>query len=390
MKVICDRHALLDAVNLTSGVVVTRTPRPQLTCIHLTAEKRDDAARLTLTATDAEISLTLHLDRVTVEEPGEALIPADKLRQIVSAEDADATLALETEGQDCHIRGEDARFKVYGYPPADFPPIPTFEEVTGGAGGRSPAKAVFEYPAGPLTDLIARTVFATARENSRYAINGVLLRREGKKIEMVATDGRRLAVSRANLPSGDKDAEAVSCIVPTKALTMLQKLVDDDEERVHIALSDNQIFFHFAGNADGRALLASNLVEGTFPPYEDAIPRDQDKAVTFDRDVLSSAVRRAALLTNEESRGVRLAFHGGDQRLEISSRAPEMGEAQINIDLAEYKGDDIEIGFNPAFITDALKVIDDPKVVMELKSPTKQAVIKSGNEFLYVVMPVTL
>jgi len=122
----------------------------------------------------------------------------------------------------------------------------------------------------------------------------------------------------------------------------------------------------------------------------DAIPRDQDKKVTFDRDVLGSAVRRAAVLTNEESRGVRLSFKGKSKQLELSSRAPEMGEAEITVDLAGYDGDDIEIGFNPAFITDALKVITDPQVIMELKASSKPALLKSGQDFLYVVMPVNL
>src|SRR5690606_8828676 len=148
-----------------------------------------------------------------VQETGEALVPADKLRQIVSAEDGEPTLTLEAEQDACHIRGADAHFKVFGYPPQDFPPVPEFEKVVSGAGGEK-AKAVFTLPAGLLTTMISRTLFATARENSRYAINGVLLRRDGKKFEMVATDGRRLALSRHGI-GGDKDAPPISCIVPT-------------------------------------------------------------------------------------------------------------------------------------------------------------------------------
>ncbi|VAX38778.1 DNA polymerase III beta subunit, partial [hydrothermal vent metagenome] len=177
------------------------------------------------------------------------------------------------------------------------------------------------------------------------------------------------------------------------ALVQLQKLLSGAEGNVDVAITENQIFFNIAGpgdNADGRAVLSSNLVEGAFPPYEDVIPKDNDKTVHFDRDVLFSAVRRAALLTNEESRGVRLAFTASDKRLDISSRAPEMGEANIQVDLREYKGEDIEIGFNPGFITDALKVITDPDVIMELKKDNKPGLIRSGNDFMYVVMPVNL
>jgi DNA polymerase-3 subunit beta len=391
MKVVCDRASLLEAINLISGVVATRTPRPQLTCVKLAAAKKGKGGILTLAATDAEISLRLQVDQVDVESPGEALIPADKLRQIVSAEDNEPTLTLEADGDTVDIRGEDAHFKVYGYPPDDFPAIPEFKAAVAGSAGLAPAKAVFSHPADSFADLITRSIFATARENTRYAINGVLLNREGKKLEMVATDGRRLALCRAALTQ--KEGPSVKCIVPTKALNQLQKLLGGAEGNVDVAITDNQIFFNIGGsgdNADGRAVLSSNLVEGAFPPYEDVIPKDHDKTVRFDRDVLYSAVRRAALLTNEESRGVRMTFTASDKRLDLSSRAPEMGEANIQVDLVEYKGEDIQIGFNPGFITDALKVITEPDVIMELKKENKPGLIRSGSDFLYVVMPVNL
>jgi DNA polymerase III subunit beta len=391
MKVICDRGALMDAINLVSGAVAARTPRVQLTCVKLTATKTGGSGDLTLSATDAEVALKLTLTQVDVQQPGEALIPADKLRQIISAEDREPTLTIEVENEVCHIRGADAHFKVFGYPPADFPPIPDFGSLATGTSDHPKAKAMITHPAGSLAQLVARTLFATARENSRYAINGVLLKRDGKRLEMVATDGRRLALARAALTGGEKDAKPVTCIIPTKALTMLQKLIHEHDEPVQIAVTDNQILFSFGTAASpGRAVLVSNLVEGAFPPYEDVIPKDQDKKVTFDRDAVSSAVRRAALLTNEESRGVRLAFHGKGKQLELSSRAPEMGEANVKVDLAGYEGDDIEIGFNPQFIVDALKVMNESEVIMELKAPGKPGLIKSGNDFIYVVMPVTL
>lgn len=392
MKVIVDRGALLNAVNLVSGAVASRSPRMQLTCVKLVASKGKEGGQLTLIGTDAEIAIRINLAQVDVHETGEALVPADKLRGIVAAEDADPTLTLESEGEVMNIRGTDAKFKIFGYPAADFPPVPDFNEAVTGANGAPKAKSVFTHPAGQLTSIVARTLFATARENSRYAINGVLLKREGKKLEMVATDGRRLALCRGTLSGqADKDGKSVSAIVPTKALGMLQKIAGDPEEIVHVAVSDNQILFGFGtAEAPGRAILTSNLVEGSFPPYEDVIPKDQDKRVVFDRDVLSSAVRRAALLTNEESRGVRMKFTGKDKTLELTSRAPEQGEAQVNVDLAGYEGEDIEIGFNPAFLTDVLKVVDDPQVIFELKAPNKPGIVKSGTEFLYVVMPVNL
>jgi DNA polymerase-3 subunit beta len=391
MKVICDRGALMDAINLVSGAVAARSPKPQLGCVKLVASKSGGAGELTLSATDAEIALRLSISQVDVQKAGEVLIPADKLRAIVSAEDGEPTLTLESDGEMCSIKGADAHFKVYGYPAADFPPIPEFADVVAGKLDAPKAKAVLTHPAGSLSQLVARTLFATARETSRYAINGVLFKRDGKRLEMVATDGRRLALARAPLSGGEKDAKAVSCIIPSKGLGMLMKLISQHDEPVQIAITDAQILFSFGTAASpGRAVLVSNLVEGSFPPYEDVIPKDQDKKVTFDRDVLASAVRRAALLTNEESRGVRMNFKGKDKLLELSSRAAEVGEAQIRCDLAGYEGDDVEIGFNPTFVTDALKVISEPEVIMELKAGNKPGLIKSGTDFMYVVMPVSL
>lgn len=379
MKLLCDRTALLDAINTVSGVVAQRTPKQQLTCVHLQAEAD---AGLTLSATDAEISLRLHLDRVEVQEAGSALVPADKLRQIVSAEDGDATLTLQSDADALVIKGADAQFKVIGPPASEFPSIPDESAANG-------AKDAFEHPLGSLDELITRTIFAKARDNSRYAINGVLLRRQGKKLEFVATDGRRLAVARATLAKAGKDDPTTACIVPPKALTTLQKLVIEPEELVRIAITDNQIVFILGGDSP-RAVLASNLVEGTFPPYEDVIPKDQDKIVVLDRDVLSSAVRRAALLTSEETRGVKLSFNPGEKQLTLESRAPEMGEAKITVDVAEYKGDSIEIGFNPTFILDALKVLENTRVTLELKGPNMPGLFKDEGNFLYVVMPVNL
>lgn len=385
MKVICDRAALMDAVNLVSGVVASRSPRPQLTCIKFEARKDGDggAGTITLSATDAEISIRMTSTQAEVQQEGEALIPADKLRQIVGAEDKDPTLTLETEGEVTHIRGADAHFKVYGYPSGDFPQIPDFAEDSSEDG--------FTIDASTFSTLISRTTFSTARENSRYAINGVLMRREGKKIEMVATDGRRLALAKANASEFTGDGPS-TCIVPTKALTMANKLLSGCDQ-VRVAVTDSQIIVKFDDSdaaGVGGTVLASNLVDGTFPPYQDVIPKDQDKRATFAVESLGSAVRRAALLTNEESRGVRMAFGKESQALKISSRAPEMGEAEINVEMKSFDGDDIEIGFNPAFIIDALKVLPGEEVMIEMKAPNKPGMIKSGNDFVYVVMPVNL
>lgn len=369
MKVICDRAALLDAVNIVGSVVVSRTPSPVLQCIKLTASN----GQLMLSATDLEAGLRLTVDQVDVQEDGEALIPSDKLAQIVRASD-DPTLTLETDDHTVHIRGADSHFQVYGYDPKEAPQVRDFGEAT----------VDCEVDGGTMQTLIGRTLFAAAAEHSRYAINGVLFERDGKKLRMVATDGRRLAVARGECKS--KEGKQ-SCIIPTKALNLVNKLVDDPDVAVRIAIEENQVVFAI-GEGEDAAVLSSNLVEGAFPPFEDVIPRDSDKKVSFDAHTLSSAIRRAALLTNEESKGVRLSFQ--KDQLTLTSRAPEMGEAEIHIDLKSYEGDPLEIGFNPGFITDALKVIDGQTVMIELKAPNKPGVLKTGSDFTYVIMPVNL
>ncbi len=402
MKVICDRGALLDAVNNVASVVPQRTPTPALSCVKLVAKKVGSAGELTLSGTDAETSLNLTLTAVDVQKPGEVAVPADKLRAIISAEDGEPTLTIETEGDQCHIRGTNAHFRVFAYPAKDFPAMPDFAAAVAGT-GPDPAKAVFTPTAGAMMELVSRTVFATARETSRYAINGVLMKRDGKKLEMVATDGRRLAVARAQLGGASAKGDAATCIIPSKALNIFMKLARDPEENVRIAVSDSRVYFSFEAAVGGkdaekgdkpgaaRAMLSSVLVEGSFPPYEDVIPKDQDKKVVAGRDDLSSAVRKASVLTNEESRGVRLAFTAKDKRLKLSSRAPEMGESEISIGLSKFEGDDIEISFNPTFITDVLKVIPDQDVIVELKAPNRPGLIRlTNNEFVYVVMPVNL
>jgi len=366
MKVICDRGALVEALNLVGSVAAHRTPKPVLTCVKLSAEE----GSLTLAATDMELAVRLTTARVEVQEPGEALIPADKFSQIVK-ESVDPTLTIAIDAEEAIITGQDSRFKIFSHPVADYPELPTF---TG--------EADFELSAADLHRLVAMTIFATARENSRYAINGVLMEREKNKLAVVATDGHRLALARGTCKGGNKD-EGRAAIVPTKTLTLLLRLFDDAEQTVRVQMADNQIHF-----ATEHAVLTSNLVEGNFPPYKDVIPKDGDRKASLSTDLFVSAVRRAALLTNEESKGVRMSF--SPEGLTLSSRAPEMGEAEIKVELPEYSGEPIDIGFNPQYLLDALKVVDQDQVQMEFKAPNKPGVMRTGTIFSYVIMPVSL
>jgi DNA polymerase-3 subunit beta len=192
----------------------------------------------------------------------------------------------------------------------------------------------------------------------------------------------RLAMARGQCQAKNEE-EARPAIVPAKALNLLLKLFDDADQSVKVKIVENQILF-----ASDEAVLSSNLIESKFPPYQDVIPKDSDKKATLPTDGFISAVRRAALLTNEESKGVRMSFEDG--KLTLSSRAPEMGEAEIQLELSDYQGEPLEVGFNPTYLLDALKVIDSEEVRLEMKAANKPGLLRTGQNFLYVVMPINL
>lgn len=375
MRVICNRGALLEALNVAGTVVSARTPKPALQCVKLTAEKAEGgsaADKLTLAATDLEVAIRYSDNQVQVEQPGEALIPAANLRDIVR-ESVDDTLSLEVDENVAHIKGGDSHFKIFTQKPSDFPPVPDFE-----------GEPQFALQAGQLKGLIGQTLFAAAKESTRYAFNGVLMVAKAKKVSLVSTDGRRLAMAKGDLVGGDKlEKEGAKAIIPAKALNLIDKLLDDPEEAVEFQLRENQVIFRTS-----NATLTSNLVEGQFPPYEDVIPKEADKQMTCGTADLLSAIRRAALLTTEESKGVRMAFTG-KKGLKLTSRSPEAGEAEINF-ACKYEGADLEIGFNPQFLTEALRVVDTDEVSLDLTAANRPGLLKGGPNFLYVIMPVNL
>src|SRR5205823_2325136 len=216
MKVICNRGALLEALMVAGNVVASRTPKPVLQCVKLAAA--DD--RLTVSATDLEVAIRYSDAQVQIEQPGEILLPADKLRDIVR-ESIDDTLQIYSEGEQGHIKGNDSHFKIFTQNVSDFPAVPDFE-----------GDADFTIPGGLLKQLIGQTLFAAAKESTRYAFNGVLLTTKGKKVSLVSTDGRRLAQAKGDLTSAKNDKDGVKAIVPAKALTLIDKLIDDPEEAV--------------------------------------------------------------------------------------------------------------------------------------------------------------
>ena len=367
MKVICNRGALLEALTVAGNVVAARTPKPILQCVKLSAQ--DNA--LTLSATDLEVAIRYTDNQVQIEEVGEVLVPADKFRDIVR-ESVDDTLSIEITGDTANIRGQDSHFKIFTQKAADFPNVPGFE-----------GEADFQIIGGALKQLIAQTLFAAAKESSRYAFNGVLLNAKNKKVHMVATDGRRLAQANGDLLNSTKiDKDGVKAIIPAKALQLIDKLIDDPEEAVGFQITETQVIVHTS-----NATLTSSLVEGQFPPYEDVVPKDTDKKMIASTADFLSAIRRASLLTTEESKGVRLHF--SKKGLILTSRSPESGEATITFP-CKFEGADVEIGFNPQFLVDALRVVDNDEISLELTAANRPGLLKGGPNFQYVIMPVNL
>ncbi|MCF7956615.1 MAG: DNA polymerase III subunit beta [Phycisphaerae bacterium] len=367
MKIKFNREALQEALGLVTSVVPARTPKPILQCLRITSEV--DA--VTICATDLEVGINIQILQVEIDDPGDIVLPADKLASIIR-ESIDEVIEIESVDSTITIKGADSHFTIYGHDVSQFPAVPGPGE-----------KAEFEISLGKLQKGIETSVFAAAKESTRYALNGILWEVDDKKMYMVATDGRRLAKSVVRLDSSatGKLPEG-RIIVPTKTMTLLDRVGGAKDASVGIRFVDNQIVL-----SCGQVVISSNLVEGNFPKYQDIIPEDYDNRVVLRTDQTLSAVRRASLLANEDSKGIKLSLSA--DKLIFSSRAPETGDAQIEM-AVEYKGKPMDVGFNPQFLVDVLRVIKADDFVLEVGDPERPGVIKSGDDFIYIVMPVNL
>ncbi|MHC4120961.1 MAG: DNA polymerase III subunit beta [Planctomycetota bacterium] len=366
MKANFNRAALAEALGLLTSVAPSRTPKPILRCVQITAEDKE----VRICATDLEVGINYSISEVQVETAGEVIVPADRLAAIVR-ESVDEVLVLEASDGKCEIKGADSHYTIYGHEPGQYPVVPGFE-----------GDAEIEIGLSNLQVGIEQCLFATAKESSRYAINGVLWEIKDKKLMMVATDGRRLARCKVNLTSAPKGDVPDNLIVPGKAMGLLDKIGGSEKDTVAVKLLDNQILMSCA-----NVVISSNLVEGNFPKYEDIIPTDYDKKLTLSTEATLSAARRASLLANEESKGIQLSLE--KDKAVFSGRAPETGDAQVDMAI-DYKGEPIKIGFNPQFLIDALRVISAADFELELGDPDRPGLLKSGTTFLYVLMPINL
>lgn len=365
MKLRFNRAEMAEALRVVCAVAATRTPKPILRCVRIDA--KSDV--VLLSATDLEVGLRYAVTQVEVDKQGSTLAVADTFLKIVS-ECADEILAVETSAQQLSIRGAASHFKIVIQDAAEFPPVPGMD------GGPD-----YTVAHDRLRGLLEWTSFSAARESSRYAINGVFWEVKGETLTLAATDGRRLSVGHAPVVAASGSSPS-SVIVPIKTVQLLAKLPGESDAPVGVKVSPNQIIFNLGG-----ILVSSALVEGQFPRYQDVIPSDCNRIMEADTAELLAALRQAALLTNEESKGVRLSL--SENKLTLSSRAPEQGEATVSLSV-RYQDEAMDIGFNPVFLLDVLKAAHSDRVRMGFKDANRPGVLRVGEEFTYVVMPVNL
>lgn len=370
MEVRLSRADFLNELGPMPGVAERKTTIPALSHLLLTA-KED---RLSLAATDLDVSLTSWC-AAEVSRPGRVAVQAKKLVEIIRAVDAPEVLLAEDEPQTLSIRARSSRFKIRGMNPDDFPTLPV---VTDGVST--------EIASSEFRRMISKVIFAVSAEESRFQLNGALLKVKPTSVEMVATDGHRLALveshSAKSAAASGEGADGV--LVPRKALLELLRFEGDGQ----LAYRHGQ---HHLSFRIGSRELVCRILEGTFPDYERVIAKDNPAQALFERRQLLDAVRRVSLLTGDRARTIRLHF--AENQLTVSAANPDLGEAVEEI-VSEYGGDEIKIGMNPDYMTDFLGAVETDRVRLQLKDENTQAVcypIEGPDErYLCVIMPMRI
>jgi DNA polymerase-3 subunit beta len=359
-----NRNEFLAELLPMQGIVERRTTIPVLS--HLLLTVRDE--KLHLAATDLDVSLTSWCE-ATVKRDGGIAVQAKKFSEIIRALAADEVRLVQDDQQALTITGGSSRFKIHGLSPQDFPTLP---EV-----GREQVEIPFSH----FRRMIAKVLFAVSTEESRFQLNGALLRFKAGALEVVATDGHRLALVEGEI-TGVAEAEGV--LVPRKALQELQRFEGDGAVGYH--RGEHHLCFRL-----GRRELICRILEGTFPDYERVIAKDNDKKVVFERRQLGEAVQRVALLTGDRARSVRLEL-GGD-RLVVSAANPDLGEASEEL-ACEYRGPELRLGINPDYLTQFLAAVETEKVRLEMKDENTQCVgfpvDGEDQRYLCVIMPMRI
>ena len=364
MEVHVDRDAFLKGLQMVHNVVEPRQTLPILANVLLETE----GETLRLTATDLEVGARVSVP-AKVASGGSTTLSARKLLEIVKELPA-ASLSLKVQDNAwVALRCGGASYKLVGLSAADFPAVATGE-----------AASWITLDGKLLRDMLAQTIFAVSHDESRYALNGVLFAVQDREIRIVATDGHRLALAVRPLASA---GAAVSGIVPRKAVQEIARIVGSGED-VQVAISENQFILQMP-----NVLLMARLIEGTFPNYEQVVPKTHPHKIAISRGTLTAALRRVSVLSEERTKPVKFTLSQG--LLKLTAYSPDFGEAEEQIEVP-YAGEEMTIGFNSRYVLDALGAQGTEQVVMELKDGLSPGIIKSFEEegSLCVIMPMRI
>ena len=363
MKFSVSKDKLLEGLSIVQNVVSTRTTLPILSNVLLQASEGE----IRLTTTDLDVGVRGSVE-AQVERSGATTLPARRLFSIVRELPA-AEIYVDVDSKNlASIRSGPSYFKILGLPEEEFPPLPRFDDAK-----------IFTIAQKDLKDGLKKTSYAISTDETRYVLNGTLFSFKENKLTLVATDGRRLAL--VDLELEFPRSQEIDVIVPTKAVTELQRLVKDEGD-VKVSIGENQIAFEI-----NQTLLVSKLIEGNYPNYRQVIPSEAKERITLERETLLNAVRRVALLASEKSNSVKLSFSKGN--IDIVATTPEVGEARESLAVL-YKGREFSIAFNPEFLMAPLRNLSTDEVYLDLIDEMSPGVIKIAGPFLYVLMPMRL
>jgi len=368
MELVVRKNDLLRELQLFQGIVERKNTIPILANVLM--EAKGDEVRFL--ATDLEVGLRSKC-QATVTKGGSLTIPAKKFYEIVkSLPETDIRIAEDKGGVKVAADRFDSRIQTL--PREDFPTLPE----SGGTPNATLSRA-------SVKEMVGKTQFAITGEDTRYFLNGALFVLKPNEMSLVATDGHRLAlVSVARDGTGKTDADEVKAILPKKTLGELGRLLTEGEGDITYERGENHLFFDVGGR-----LLISRMIDGQFPAYERVIPKGNDKHIEFERDRLTNAVKRVALLSNERSRAVKIQIDKG--KVDVTSSSPDLGEAKETLPV-EYNGGAMQICFNAQYVLDFLSAVSTDVVSLDLKDEVSQVVMKpvgaEGYDYTYVIMPM--
>ncbi len=370
MELVVRKSDLLKELQLFQGIVERKNTIPILANVLLDAA--GDEVRLA--ATDLEVGLRGRC-AASVGKPGALTLPAKKFFEIVKElPETDIRIEEEKAGT-VKVAADRFESRMQTLPKEDFPSMP---DPADGDGTAIERKA--------LREMVAKTQFAITGEDTRYFLNGGLFVLRHDSMSLVATDGHRLALVTVPREAAGKKTEESRTILPKKTMNELGRLLGEGEGEVRFEKGESHLFFQI----DGR-LLVSRVIDGQFPAFERVIPKGNDKRVEFERDRLSSAIRRVALLSNERSRAIKVTIE--PNRVDIASNSQEFGEAHEQL-VVEYGGPQMHISFNAQYVVDFLNAVQTDVVAIEFKDEASQAVMRpvgtSDYDYTYVVMPMRI